>query len=157
MGVGDDGLGDAAGGVAGEVEGHVLVEALHEEVVDHLLGEVTGVLEEVDVALHVAGEADPAEDLLAEAVDGGDGGGVELGDHGTEALVARHHRLTVGVAQLLADLVGGEGGRVESRVEIRVQVRPQVGFGADQSLPHPVAQLARGGPGERNEQERLDR
>ena len=81
MRVGDDRFGHAAGVVAREAERDLLVEALDQEVVDHLLGELARVLEEVDVALDVAGEPDLAQHLLAEAVDGGDGGGVELGDH----------------------------------------------------------------------------
>ena len=58
------------------------------EVVDHLVDQVAGVLEDEDVALDVAGEAEAAEDVLAEAVGGGDGGGVEVGQGGGEAPAA---------------------------------------------------------------------
>ena len=49
------------------------------EVVDHLVDEVGEVLDERDVPVDVAGDADAAQDLLAEPVRGGDRRGVEVG------------------------------------------------------------------------------
>ena len=58
------------------------------EVVDHLLEEIVGVLDQRDVAVDVAGGAEPGEDLQAEAVGGLDGGGVEVGDRLGEPVAA---------------------------------------------------------------------
>ena len=55
------------------------VEAAQVEVVDDLLDEVADVLDERHARLDVAGHAEPAEHLLAEAVGGGDRGAVEVG------------------------------------------------------------------------------
>ncbi len=63
-------------------------ELAHVEVVDHLVDEVGRVLDEGDVGLDVAGDAEPAEDVLAEAVGGGDRRGVEVGERGGEAAAA---------------------------------------------------------------------
>ena len=65
----------------GAVERGVLValEAPHVEVVHHLVHEVAHVLDERRVGIEVAGHPEPGQHLLAEAVGGGDGGGVEVG------------------------------------------------------------------------------
>ena len=56
------------------------VEAADVEVVDDLLDEIGQVLDERHVALDVAGDAESREHVLAEAVRGRDGGGVEARD-----------------------------------------------------------------------------
>ena len=56
------------------------VEAADEQVVDGVVDEVADVLDELEVALGIAGHAEAGEDLLAEAVGGGDRGGVEVGE-----------------------------------------------------------------------------
>src|SRR2546425_1192232 len=88
------------------------VELPDVEVVDHLGQEVALVLQDDDLALDVAGEAEPAEDVLAEPVGGGDGGGVVVGQSGGEAPAA------------LVDLGrGGGGGGGEGGVVRRPGVR----------------------------------
>ena len=72
--------GDPAGLLARERRPALLVEAAHVEVVDDLLDQVRDVLEELDVALHVAGDPEAAEHLLAEAVGRGDRRRVEVGE-----------------------------------------------------------------------------
>ena len=62
------------------------VPAAHVEVVDDVLEQVADVLDEGGVGIDVPGDAQPAEDLLAEAVRGGDRRGVEVGERAGEAL-----------------------------------------------------------------------
>ena len=62
------------------------VEAPHVEVVDDVVDQVADVLDEGGVGIDVAGDAEPAEHLLAEAVGGGDRRGVEVGERAGEAL-----------------------------------------------------------------------
>ena len=66
-----------------------LEEAAHVEVVDDLVDQVAHVLDELGVALHVAGDAEAAEHLLAEAVRRGDRGGVEVGERARRAAARR--------------------------------------------------------------------
>jgi hypothetical protein len=103
------------------------------EVVDDLVAEVADVLHEARVGLDVAEHAEAAEHLLAEAVGGGDGGRVEVGEGGSEPLAPQADQ-------------GLAAGR-EQRHD-RVVVRGRAGqrplealLGADQPLAHALAQL----------------
>ena len=64
------------------------VPAADVEVVDDVLEQVADVLDEDGVGVDVPRDAQPAEDLLAEAVRGGDRRGVEVGERAGEALGA---------------------------------------------------------------------
>ena len=118
------------------------------EVVDDIVDEVGEVLDEGDVGLEVAGDAQAAEHLLAEAVGGGDGGGVEAGDRPSE-VVAMAARVTA--RQQRHDGVLVVGGRRPG------QAPAQAALDADQPLAHPLAQLAGGDARERDEQQALER
>ena len=150
-GVLDRGVGHPEG--VGPVEGRGRVGAVvlaDVEVVDDLGDQVAGVLEDEDVALHVAGEAEAAEDVLAEAVGGGDGGGVVVGQGGGEALAP------------LVDLGRRAGGEQPQHVVVPGWLLtggdPQEALlGAHQPLPHPVPQLAGGHAGERHHQQLVER
>ena len=138
------GVGPAEG--AGPLSG---VELPDVEVVDHLGQEVALVLQDDDLALDVAGEAEPAEDVLAEPVGGGDGGGVVVGQSGGEAPAA------------LVDLGRGAGG--EEAEDVVVLRRGLAGrhpeealLRADQPLPNPVAQLAGGHAGEGDDEQLVE-
>ncbi len=58
------------------------------QVVDHLVDEAGRVLDQGGAGRHIAGRAQPGQNQLAETVGGGDGGGVEVGNGGGEALLA---------------------------------------------------------------------
>ncbi len=139
---------DVEGLAAGE---HEVVgpspEAADVEVVDDFLQEVVGVLDEGDVAFHVARRPEPGEDLHAETVGGFDGGGVEIGDRLREPLVSQRHLLLGAGGQQAAEVVvGGDAGACR---------RQRLG-GLQQSLSHPLAQLARRHAGEGHDQQAVE-
>ena len=144
VGIGDDRVGDLHRGLAGEVERDPFVEALDQEIVDHLLGEQSGVFDEVDVALDVTGEADLAEDLFAEAVDGGDGGGVELGDRAGETSVSGRDLLSIALDE--------PAGRLVDRLLTVGEVSTEGALDRDEATPDAVSQLTGGGAGEGDEE-----
>jgi hypothetical protein len=121
-------------------------EAPDIEVVDNLLEQIAGILDQGDVLLDVAGGAEPGEDLHAEAVGGLYRGGVEIGDRLGEAILALLH---LGVRS------GGQQAE-EVVVGIRLFAGEDDGQplgGADEALPHPFAKLPRRHAGERHDQE----
>ena len=150
-GVLDRGVGHPEG--VGPVEGRGRAGAVvlaDVQVVDDLGDQVAGVLEDEDVALHVAGEAETAEDVLAEAMGGGDGGGVVVGQRGGEPLAP------------LDDLGGRAGGQQPQHVVVPGWLLTggdpqQALLGAHQPLPHPVPQLAGGHTGKRHHQQLVER
>jgi hypothetical protein len=81
------------------------VEATHVEVVDDLREQVVDVLDELRVALDVAGDAEPAQDLLAEAVGRGDRRRVEVGEAVGEARAADRDRLARSLREQAHDRV----------------------------------------------------
>ena len=150
VGVGDDDPCRSAAPRRGRTAGTRPPELAHVEVVDDLVDEVGRVLDERDVGLDVAGDAEPAQHVLAEAVGGGDRRGVEVGERGGEAAPAdaRPRRRDVG----------------EEAQHVVVRRRRHAGqdagqpvLGADEPLAHPRPQLAGGHPAERHEQHVLER
>ena len=122
------------------------VEAADVEVVDDLLDEIGQVLDERHVALDVAGDAESREHVLAEAVRGRDGGGVEARD-GIGEPAPPHRHLGVGAI----------GKQLEHAV---VRRRCHAGERACESqlrghepVAHPLSQLAGRHPRERHDQE----
>jgi hypothetical protein len=86
------------------------------DVVGHLAEEGGLVLDQGDVAGDVRGQSDRAQDLLGEAVDGGDGRGIEVGDRGGEPFVPSRELLPVRGGERGEDLVVGivrDGGAGE--------------------------------------------
>ena len=81
------------------------VPAAHVEVVDDVLEQVADVLDEGGVGIDVARDAQAAEHLLAEAVRGGDGGGVEVGERSGEALAPLGDLLRRALREQRDDLV----------------------------------------------------
>ena len=69
------------------------------EVVDDLVDQVVEVLDEGGVGVVVAGHPEPGEHLLAEAVRGGDRGGVEAGERNGDASTAEGDLGVVGVRE----------------------------------------------------------
>ena len=125
-------------------------EAPHVEVVDDLLEQVADVLDEDAVARRVAGDAEPAEHLLAEAVGGGDRRGVEVRERAGEVPVAALDRRARPVGEQPHDLV--------ARVRLGArQHRAERPLGAHQPLADALAQLAGRHPRERDEQQVVER
>jgi hypothetical protein len=118
------------------------------EVVDDVLEQVADVLDEGGVGVDVARDAQAAQHLLAEAVRGGDGGGVEVGQGSGEALAPLGDLLRRALRQQRHDFV--LRGRTRQRA-----VEPLLG--ADQPLAHALAELAGGHAREGHEQELLER
>ena len=120
------------------------------QVVERLLQQVGHVLDERGLAIEIADRAELREHLLAEAVGGGDRGRVEVGDGVRQPVAAqadllgrarrqqRHHGVGPGVWG------AGEDPR-------------QLLFAPDQSLPHPVTELAGRHPRERDQQQPVER
>ena len=80
MGLADSGAGDLVGLTPGEGRLVPGAEPADVEVVDDVLEQVERVLRDVAAVLHVADDPQAAERLEAEAVGGGDGGRVEVGE-----------------------------------------------------------------------------
>ncbi len=134
----------------GERRRTVVVELADVQVGDHLVDQVAGVLDEGHVALDVAGHAEAVEHVLAEAVGGGDGGSVKVGEGGGEAVAPA------------ADIGRCAGGEKAEDVVIGVgsdagEGAGQAVLGGDHPLAHPVAQLAGGHAGEGDDQQVLER
>ena len=105
----------------------------------------------VDVALDVAGDAEAAEHLLAEAVGGGDRRRVEVGQRAREPLAPRAGPPPRGPsASSRDDLVASLGAAPASAALERL-------LGADEPLAHAVAQLAGRHARERDEQQLVER
>ena len=90
-----------------------------------------------------------AERLLAEGVDGGDRGRVEVGQRAGEVGAALLDLLARPLREQLHDLVAAGIGAGQERL--------QPGFHRDQALAHAVAELAGGDPREGDEQQLLQR
>ncbi len=121
-------------------------EAPDVEIVDHLGDEVGEILDERDVGFEVAGDPEAAEHLLAEPVGGGDRRGVEAGDRACQQLAPAPGVL---VGQQRDDrIVAGAGPR---------QHAGQPSLDDHQPLADALAQLAGGDPGERHQQQPLQR
>ena len=88
-----------------ERRGALAVEPADVEVVDHLLHKVVDVLRELDVGLEVAERPELGQHLLAEAVGGGDRGGVEVGDRVRQALTTRPYLGPLALGEELRDLI----------------------------------------------------
>ncbi len=149
----EDGLGDRARRRQVERRDRAGEGALEVAVVDHLVDEVGDPLDDLGVGLDVAGDAEPGEHLVAEAVGGRDRGGVEVAQRGGEAITAALDLGRVGVGEEGEHLVG-RVGRVDRLAGER---RGQPALGGQEALPDALAQLARGHPGERDEQQVVDR
>jgi len=122
-----------------------VVEAAHVEVVDHLLDDVAGVLDESGVALEVPRDPEPAEHLLAEAVGGRDSGGVEVRQRARDPF-APGPDLGVGpIGEQRHHLVARVGRRARERAR-------EPPLDADEPLAHALAQLSRRHARERHEQ-----
>ena len=118
------------------------------EVVDDVVDQVREVLDERHVGLEVAGDAQAAEHLLAEAVGGGDGGRVEAGDGARQV----RRRCNSASPRPAASPPGPRPRRRRPG-----QPPGQAALDADQPLAHPLAQLAGGDPGEGDQQQSLER
>ena len=105
--------------------------------------ELIGVVDQRGVEIAGSGRAEGGEHSLGEAVDSGDGGGVEA-----------DHRLFESMQTLLAVLVGQDGK--ERIVEGLVRRPLEGGDGIGQSGSHPIAQLGRRGPGEGDDEDLVD-
>ncbi len=141
---------DVPGVVVGELRAAVAVEAAHVEVVDHLLHQVADVLDDDRIARDVAAHAEAPEHPLAEAVGGGDGGGVEVGERLGQARPPPQDRFAAALAQQAQH-------RVLGRRRDAGQRPAEPLLGAHQPLAHAVAQLARGHAGEGDHQQLLQR
>ena len=120
------------------------------EVVDDLVDEVAGILEEGGVGVDVAGHTESAQDVLAEPVGGRDRRRVELGQgDGEAAATERHDVLGAGSEQAEHVVAGGRGDAGE---------RPgEAVLGRHEPLPHAGPQLAGRHPAERHEEHVVER
>ena len=116
------------------------------EIVDDLARHLLEVLDQGRRRVGVAGDPQAAQHQLAELVDGRDRGRVERRERGREPLVLRGP-------------LGGVGQQVVEQVALgawRVGVGEGL-LGLDELLAHPLAQLLAGGPGERHDQQLVER
>ena len=120
------------------------------EVVDHLLPQVADVLDQFDFPVDVAGGPQAVQHLQAEAVGRLDGGCVEVRDGLAEPVPARFGLVAGRVGQEPHDLVVFVAGRPGQDVH-------QAVVGGDETVAHALAQFSRGHPGERDDQEAVDR
>ncbi len=136
---------------AGEAEGiGAGGEPAQVEVVDDLLHEVAHVLDERDLAVHVTRCAQPVEHLETEPMRRLDGGRVEVGDGLAEPVPAGADLVTRRLRKELDELVVlVPTGPVEHVDE------PVVG--ADEAIPHALAQFAGGHAGEGDDEQPVDR
>ena len=127
-------------GVAGDVEpGVTFVEDPGD-----LVEQIADILDDLGLRLHVTRHADATQHLLAEPVGGGDRRRVEVRQRPGEPGAPERDLLPGRIRQQPHDIVGG-------------RAQPQLALGADQPLAHAVAQLARGHPRERDQQQPVQR
>ena len=135
---------------AAELRDAAAVEAAQVEVVDDLVAEVADVLHERGVGLDVAEHAEAAEHLLAEAVRGRDGRGVEVGEGARRAARAGPRRLDGAPVASSATTASSSGGAPAS-------ARSSPCSALDQPLADALAQLAGGHAREGDHQDLLER
>jgi hypothetical protein len=109
--------------------------------------EVTRPLRERHVVVHIGGDAHAGEHLVAEAVRGGDGGGVEVRRCGGQASSAQLRLAIVALSQVTDEVVG----RTACRVEVIQACRR-----LDESLADTLTKLGGGCAAERDEHELVD-
>ena len=115
------------------------------EVVGDLADQVGEVLDEHGVGVEVAGGAERQQHLLAEAVRGRDGGGVEGGERLLEPSFA------------LEQLIGVDGGQVDEDLVVGVGRFEDAVAGGDQAFADPLAQLAGRLPAEADDEQLVHR
>ena len=114
-----------------------------EHVGTHRFDEIVGVVEKRRVGVAGSCRAQSGEHLRGEAVDGRDRGRVKVGDSLFEAIESA---LAIAGGQESKELVGGRDVRGPA----------QRGRGLAEPAPNAVAQLGRGGTGERDDEELFD-
>jgi hypothetical protein len=121
------------------------VERAQVQIVDDLLDEVAEVLDELDPRLEVAGDAEAAQDLLAEAVRRDDRRGVEVGDGACEP--------SMPLLEVLARPGDEQGEHLVALGVLAPERELEPALGAHEPLPHAVAQLRRRVARERHDEQ----
>ena len=144
-------LGDLHRVGAGETEGiRAGSKPAQVKVVHDFFHEVTHVLDECDLAVHVTRRAQSVKHLEAEPMRRLDGGRVEVGDGLAESIPAGGDLVTRCLRQELYELVGLVADGPIQHVDESV-------VGAHEAITHALAQLAGGHAGEGDDEEPIDR